>query len=148
MTTWNVSNRWNVPDRPNVRRRNKVIINPWYIYTTPRKMIDNRFHYSWLVSLFTINLVTSIRGIILCVKRYEISFLKNDFRNPRKATLASYKASIFLFYWGGLRLYSAFLPTDFHLWCHKRTTNSENTCQLLWKWCCAKAAPESHSWMS
>lgn len=84
----------------------------------------------------------------LCVKRYKIPFLKNDFRNIRKATLASYKASILLLYWGGLCLYSAFLPTAFHLWCHNGTTNPENTCQLLWKWCCANAAPESHSRMS
>lgn len=28
-----------------------------------------------------------------------------------------------------------FPPSDFHLWCHNRTTNPKNTCQLLWKWC-------------
>lgn len=60
------------------------------------------------------------------VKRHKILFLKSEFRNTQKTTLASYKSSISSFLLRMSMLMSAFLPDDFHLWCHNRPTNPEN----------------------
>lgn len=60
------------------------------------------------------------------VKRHKILFLESEFRNTQKTTLASYKSSISSFLLRMSMLMSAFLPDDFHLWCHNRPTNPEN----------------------